>query len=126
MKLKEIISCYSAKVYECERSTFDKSVSVFQDHANPFENDWRESTKLNDKVIFKKGASICPTFTYSGPILEVKAIFKFDSTKQLMTVSVGNSGFPFEPLMSKQRYISLMENIHKFLIKSVDIKEKIA
>ena len=43
-----------------------------------------------------------------------------------MKISVGNWGFPFEPLMSKHRYLELLENIHSYIIETVEVKEMIA
>ena len=133
MKLKEIVSCYVSKTYVCDKKTFAEVVALFHDCVNTFDDDfeadeayWRRSTKSDDKVVFKKGASVAPTFDYSGPKGEVRVIFKYDSDEQQFKLSVGNSGFPFESLLSKSRYIDLLDNIHNFVVKSGKVKESVA
>lgn len=120
MKLKELVSCYLTNIYDCNKDTFEESITLFQEHANTFETDWKRFTKSEGKVVFKKGASISLIFDYSSTSPEVQVIFEFDPEKQQMKVSVGNWGFPFEPLMSKKRYIVLSENIHSFIKRRCD------
>lgn len=126
MKLKEIVSCYLTKTYDCDKDSFDEVVALFHDHANTFEADWRKFTKSEDKVVFKKGSSVSLTFDYSGTKLEVQVIFEHDPEQGQMKLSVGNWGFPFEPLMSKTRYLELLENIHSFIAGSGKVEEAIA
>ena len=122
MKLKEIVSCYLTKSYKCDRATCGEIVDLFAEKANPFEEDWRKHTKSDDKVVFKKGATISLTFHYSGPIPEVQVIFEYDEQRKEMELSAGNSGFPFEPLLSKKRYLALLEKIHSFIVESGKIQ----
>jgi len=126
MKLKEIVSCYLTKTYGCDKTTFDEVVSIFHEQANTFEADWRRFTKTDDKVVFKKGASVALTFDYSGSKLEVQVIFEYDQDERQLKLSVGNWGFPFEPLMSKTRYLELLESIHSFVIETGKVEETIA
>ena len=126
MKLKEIVSCYLTKAYDCDKETFDEVVSLFSDHANTFEADWRKFTKSEDKVVFEKGSSVALTFDYSGAKLEVQVIFEYNAEERQMKLSVGNWGFPFEPLMSKTRYLDLLENIHTFVVETGKVEEAIA
>ncbi|MCX7545435.1 hypothetical protein [Marinicella gelatinilytica] len=125
MKLKEIVSCYQTKTYVCDKTTFDKAIVAFDKHANSFENDWRKLIKTAHKVVYKKGSPVALTFDYSSG-LEVQVIFDFDSENKQMTVRVGNWGFPFEPLMAKQRYVELLDNIHSFIMDSVVVHEMCA
>ena len=118
MKLKEIVSCYLTKSYKCDRATYGEIVDLFEEKANTFEDDWRKHTKSDDKVVFKKGAAIALTFHYSRPIAEVQVFFEYDEQSEEMKLSVGNSGFPFEPLLSKKRYLVLLEKIHSFIVES--------
>ena len=116
MKLKEIISCYPSFTFNGSRNTYEKVISDFESKANFLEADWQRSNKTFDKVIFKKGKSIALTFDYSKPDLEVQAVFKFDPDKNEIIVSVGNWGFPFEPLLSKKRYTEILEKIKGSII----------
>ena len=126
MKLKEIVSCYLTKTYECDKETFVEVIALFHGHANTLEADWRKYTKSADKVVFKKGPSVALTFDYSGPKGEVQAVFEYDPDERRLKLSVGNWGFPFEPLMSKKRYRKLLENIHSFIVESGKVREAIA
>ena len=123
MRLKEVVSCYLTKNYACNKATYDEVVALFHDHANTFEQDWQRFTESEDKVVFKKGASVALTFDYSGSELEVQVIFEYDSNAQQLMLSVGNWGFPFEALMSKTRYLELLENIHSFIVESGKVEE---
>ncbi len=126
MKLKEIVSCYLTKTYKSDRETFEELVSLFQDKSNTFEEDWQKFTKSEDRVIFKKGTPVSLTFDYSGAKLEVQVIFEFNEQENHMKLSVGNWGFPFEPLMSKNRYLQLLESIHGFIVETGKTEEVVA
>jgi len=123
MKLKEIVSCYLTKTYDCDKEAFGEVVALFHAHANTFEDDWRRFTNSGDKVVFKKGSAVSLTFDYSGTKLEVHVIFEHDPELSQMKLSVGNWGFPFEPLMSKTRYLELLENIHGFIVETGKVEE---
>jgi len=114
MKLKEIISCYVTRTYRCDRAGFQELTRKFQQRGNSFEQDWRKQQESAGKVVFQKGAVVALS-SYSGPALQVRVVFEHDERTGQMTVSVGNSGFPFEPLLSKTRYAQLSASIHRFV-----------
>lgn len=116
MRLKEIVSCYPSKSFKGNRTEFESLVERFESKANSFECDWKRKEKSPDKIEFKKGKSISLTFDYSGTNLEVQVIFEFHEEKNEITIAAGNWGFPFEPLLSKKRYLKLLENIEATLI----------
>lgn len=126
MKLKEIVSCYLTKCYHCDRATYDALVQMFEDRSNVFEEDWEKRVKSDTKVVFKKRAPVALTFDYSGEKLEVQVVFEYDDQKHEMKLSVGNWGFPFEPLISKKRYLELVEKIHGAIIETGETIEEFA
>ncbi|NQZ58276.1 MAG: hypothetical protein HRT88_12525 [Lentisphaeraceae bacterium] len=115
MNLEEILYCYISKDYHCSKKTFTEIVALFCDHANAFETDWRKFTKSEQKTVFKKGAAVSFGFDYSGSKMEVQVIFEHDRQNEKLRLSVGNWGFPFEPLLSKGRYTKLFDQIHAFI-----------
>ena len=115
MKLKEFVSCYQTKTYACDRVSFKQVVSAFQKQAKMARKPWKKIIKSDDKVLFKQGCPVGLTFNYSGDHLEIQAIFEFDEKRQQMTLSVGNWGFPPEPLLSKRRYIKKLGEISHFV-----------
>jgi hypothetical protein len=46
----------------------------------------------------------------------VRSIVAYSEADGTITVSVGNSGFPFEPLLSKPRYEKLLEEVNAFIV----------
>ena len=115
MKLKEIVSCFLSKVYLCTPEEFTQTISSFEKYASSFEGGWKEVQISENKTIFKKGSEIALTFDYSGTKLEVQVHFEYIEEAGYMKVSVGNTGFPFEPLLSKSRYSQLLEELHEFI-----------
>ena len=118
MRLKEIVSCYLTKSYRCNRATYDALIQMFERKSSSFGQNWKKQVKSAGKVLFKTGAPVALTFDYSGSKLEVQVIFEYDDGKDQMKLSVGNWGFPFEPLLSKKRYSEMLAKIHGFIIDS--------
>ena len=118
MRLKEIVSCYPSKSFTGNRNEFEDLVKRFENTANSFECDWKRKEKTPNRIEFRKGRSISLTFDYSKPNLEVQVIFNFDEEKNLIEIAVGNWGFPFEPMLSKKRYMQLLDRIEATLIHS--------
>lgn len=84
--------------------------------ASPYrEEEWKKGTVEPGRAVYSKGESIVFMFNYTSPTLEVKAILEHSEPERLVTLSIGNSGFPFEPLMAKPRYQALLKKIDKFI-----------
>ena len=115
MKLGEIVSCFVSSSYRCAPEQFGQLVAAFEERANPFERDWRRVEETAKRVVFKKGAAVSATADYDGPVAEVQAVFELDTDQKTLTLTVGNRGFPFEPLLAKKRYQRLLERIGQFL-----------
>jgi len=62
---------------------------------------------------YKKGKQVCLTLDYNSDSLEVKAYLEEDG--QNVIVSIGNSGFPFEPLMAKARYEEIANKLTSYV-----------
>lgn len=122
MKLKEIVSCYLSKVYLCTSDEFLQTLSAFERSAGRFEGNWKQVQISDTKTIYKKGSQVCLTFDYSGSKLEVQVHFEYIEETGYMKVSVGNTGFPFEPLLSKSRYSKLLEELHEFILVECSLK----
>ncbi|MDP0490677.1 MAG: hypothetical protein Q7Q71_06480 [Verrucomicrobiota bacterium JB023] len=118
MRLREIVFCYPSRSFRGSRTDFEDLVERFEIKANPFERDWRRKDKSSDRIEFKKGRGVSLTFDYSNSNLEVQVIFEFDEQKNEIVISAGNWGFPFEPLLSKKRYLKLLDSIEFFLAHS--------
>lgn len=123
MRLKEIVSCYVTKSYDCRRPDFEEMLRLFEARGNVFEKDWKRVPKSDNRVIFLKGAPIDLTFDYTATHLEVQVIFEFEEERSRLKLSVGDTGFPFEPLLAKKRYVRLLEGIDRFLLATGRVSE---
>jgi len=117
MSLKEILSCYVSKSYKCDKEIFQKAQAYFESAYKYAEESWKRKTISDTKVVFTKGSGIILTFNYSRNTgLQVKTVLEYDESSKILKMKVGNSGFPFEPLLSKKRYENLIELIHSYFI----------
>lgn len=105
MSLREMFSCYVSHHYRGNKQVFPPILQFFEDT-----NRYGES-----KAIFAKGKSFVFTFDYEAPELEVRAIVRYCEKDGTITVSVGNSGLPFEVKRSKPRYQRLLNQIDTYI-----------
>jgi hypothetical protein len=102
MKLKEIVYCY-----------VDKTLSIPEDMKalrESFEKNGFVQKELSpNKWMFKRGAAFALEFNYNSEAIEMQVILEIVDGR--LKVSVGNWGFPFEPLMMKNRFRKNLEEI---------------
>jgi hypothetical protein len=102
-RLIEIVHCY-----------VPKTIIGFYGDINELESKFINAgftrLKLNgDKLVLTRGDSIVPTFDYDSEAIEMRVIIEKIGNEQLK-ISVGNSGFPFEPLLMKKKFIRNLES----------------
>lgn len=97
MSIKEIVHCYVSQ-----------SVSAPEDidklRASFVENGFREKLLGESKWLYKRGASVALEFNYRSEAIEMQVIL--EKIGDRLKISVGNWGFPFEPLLMKPRFLS--------------------
>ena len=123
MPLKEIFSCYVSNTYFGDKQAFERIQQYFEDAGRYTEEQWKQKKADDTKAVFAKGKSIAFTFDYESSVLEVRSIIDYSEADGTITVSVGNSGFPFEAKLAKPRYQELLNKIDAY-IKEQGIKVK--
>ena len=108
MKLKEIVSCYVSK-------RVPKPHDMQQLRQSFVDNGFSEKEVSPQEWLYKRGAPIALEFDYSSEAIEIQVILK--DLGEALDVSVGNWGFPFEPLMSKKRYQATLEKVVQEIAK---------
>ena len=121
MPLKEIFSCYVSNTYSGDKHAFECIQKYFEDAVRYTEEQWKQKKADETKAVFAKGKSIAFTFDYESSVLEVRSIIDYSEADSTITVSVGNSGFPFEARLAKPRYQELLNKIGAY-IKEQGIK----
>lgn len=97
---------------------FEKAVHKFFEEYNRLaEREWSKKSEQS-KVIYKMGKQVVLTFDYESNSAEVKAIVEVINNE--VVVSVGNSGFPFEPLLSRPRYQTIADKIESFVLSETN------
>ncbi len=97
MPLIDIVSCY---VKETIPFSGDLEALV-----ESFEQNGFRAKKIGDrKWKLKRGAALAATFQYDSEALEMK-VYLEQNENGFLQIRVGNSGFPFEPLLMKKRFI---------------------
>ena len=124
MSLKEIFSCYVSNKYTGSKQAFHEIQRYFDD-ANRFtEEEWEQKKGDDNRAVFAKGKSVAFTFHYESSTLEVRTIVDYEEDEGTITVSVGNSGFPFEAKLAKPRYQELLNKIDAWIVDAgVDVKQ---
>ncbi|MCC3860063.1 hypothetical protein [Pseudemcibacter aquimaris] len=103
MSLIEIISCYVSDNVE-----FDGDFSRLR---KSFISNGFSEKQINQEIWkFKRGASLALEFNYNSEALQMNVFLRKINNK-CIEVKVGNSGFPFEPLMMKKRFKKNLEKI---------------
>lgn len=115
MSLKEIFSCYVLQTYSGDKEAFERIQQYFEDAGRYTEEQWKQKKADDTKAVFAKGKSIAFTFDYESPVLEVRCIIDYSDEDGTITVSVGNSGFPFEAKIAKPRYQKLLNKIDAYI-----------
>jgi len=95
MNLKEIVYCYVSKTTSVP-SDMDTLRASF------VENGFRERTLNESKWLYKRGAPLALEFNYNSEAIEIQVIL--EKLGNELEISVGNWGFPFEPLLMKRRF----------------------
>lgn len=102
MKLKEIVHCYVSE-------RIPKPRDLTRLRQSFIDNGFSESEVNPKKWRFKRGAPVALEFDYNSEVIEIQVIL--EDLDDALVVSVGNWGFPFEPLMSKKRYEATLERV---------------
>ena len=95
MNIKEIVYCYVSDIVEAPSDMKGLRESFVA-------NGFIEKEISPSKFLYKRGASLALEFNYDSEAIEMQVILE-KSGKDLR-ISVGNWGFPFEPLMMKRRF----------------------
>ncbi|MBV7327999.1 hypothetical protein KFU94_07010 [Chloroflexi bacterium TSY] len=122
MLLNEIFSCYVSNTYQGDKQTFKQIQRYFEEVGLGGEERWRQVKADETRVIFAKGKSVAFTFDYQSEILEVRSRIDYTEPDGLITVSVGNSGFPFEARLAKSRYQMLLNKIDAYLTEQAIVR----
>ena len=124
MTLKEIFSCYVSNTYTGDKQAFLEIQKYFED-ANQFtEDEWKQKKDDDNKAVFAKGKSVAFTFDYRSSKLEIRSIVNYVEDEGTITVSVGNSGFPFEAKLAKPRYQEMLNKIDAWIADAeIDVKK---
>lgn len=123
MSLEEVFSCYVSNNYSGDQQAFRRIQKYFEDAGRYTEEKWHQKSADDTKASFAKGESVAFTFDYQSPVLEVRSIITYSEADGTITVSVGNSGFPFEARLAKPRYQRLLDKIDAY-IKDQGIEAK--
>ena len=99
----EIVWCYVSKTIP-----FSGEIEALR---NSFlENGFSEKEITLNKWKYTRGASLGLDFKYSkSEAMQVQVVVEFSNGE--LNISVGNWGFPFEPLLMKKRFIRTLERI---------------
>ena len=115
MSLKEIFSCYVSNTYSGDQQAFARIQQYFEDAGRYTEEKWKQKKADETKAVFAKGKSVAFTFDYHSSVLEVRSSIAYSEADGTITVSVGNSGFPFEAKLAKPRYQELLNKINDYI-----------
>ena len=125
MSLREMFSCYVSHHYRGNKQVFQPILQFFEDTNRYTEQQWEKKYLGESKAIFAKGKSFVFTFDYEAPELEVRAIVRYCEKDGTITVSVGNSGLPFEIKRAKPRYQRLLNQIDTYIqAKEIDVERR--
>lgn len=114
MRWREVISCWVSRTWSCaDAESYTSWAKALRDWAG--RNDWAEKPSGSHEVRFRRGARLLFTFDYAGGRGEVQARLRFDPYRERMTLSVGNTGFPFEAMLSRPKYERVLEQVDQEL-----------
>jgi len=93
--IKEIVHCYVSETIPMPND-FVKLQASFVN------NCFTEKEINSNKWSYKRGAALAFEFNYSSEAIEMEVILEV--VENQLRISVGNWGFPFEPLLMKKRF----------------------
>jgi len=102
MNLKEIVHCYVS-----DTVPVPTDMKTLRDSF--IANGFNEKVISQNKYLFKRGAALALEFNYNSDAIEMQVIL--EKKENHLKISVGNWGFPFEPLLMKNRFQSNLEAI---------------
>lgn len=122
MSLLDIIYCYVNKTIPFT-GDFSRLRESF------IEGGFKETRVSENKWKYTRGAGLALEFNYNSEAIQMQ-VFLERPNQESLTISIGNWGFPFEPLLMKKRFIKNLHQIvtdistHQQLqITSGDVKE---
>ena len=86
--------------------------SFFSESNEIGESGWAKFAS-KDKSGYKRGKQVALSLDYDSNSLEVKAWIEEGSSE--IIVSVGNSGFPFEPMLAKKRFQKIADQLSDYV-----------
>ncbi len=92
MNLKEIVCCYVSE-------TIDMPQDLTRLRESFVKNNYSEKEINQKKWLYKRGAAIALEFNYESEAIQMQVVL--EQINDSLKISVGNWGFPFEPLMMK-------------------------
>lgn len=108
MKRNNPISVYVEKRYPIEHIGL---IEDFFEQANRFPGaDWQKFSSSRGSG-YRQGRQLALTLDYESDSLEVKAYI--EESESEVVVSIGNSGFPFEPMLAKSRYEDIANKLNR-------------
>lgn len=113
--LKDIFSCYVSKTYLGDQQAFQQIQQYFEFAMRYTEEKWKQKKGEATTAVFAKGKSLAFTFDYRSPVLEMRSIIDYSESDGTITISVGNSSFPFEARLAKPRYQELLAKIDTYI-----------
>jgi hypothetical protein len=100
MNIKEIVCCYVSKIVPMP-DDFSKLRESF------IRNEFSEKEITATKWTYKRGAGLALEFNYDSESNEMHVVLEHIDDQ--LKISVGNWGFPFEPLLMKKRFQKNLE-----------------
>ncbi|MEH6596695.1 MAG: hypothetical protein V7736_14240 [Colwellia polaris] len=116
MHIKEIVHCYVSETIPVPNDLVKLKASFVN-------NCFTEKEINSNKWSYKRGAALAFEFNYSSEAIEMEVILEVIGNQ--LRISVGNWGFPFEPLLMKKRFKKNLDIIVKQLSQNGCLEEKI-
>lgn len=107
MNIKEVVYCYVSKEVPMQQDMVTLRTSFI-------ESGFKEISSTENRFVFKRGASLALEFDYNSEAIEMQVIL--EKLENSLKISVGNWGFPFEPLLMKKRFQKNLESISEQII----------
>lgn len=95
MSIKDIVHCYVKSVVPAPQD-----MAALRDSF--IENGFCEKYVTANKWLYKRGAPVALEFDYGSEAIQIQVILEHIGKD--LSISVGNWGFPFEPLLMKPRF----------------------
>ena len=118
MNLLDILYCYPERRFLCTDSQFQAALDLFEKRAETLGQVWNEEPETRNRIFFTKGDKVAFTLDYQSERLAIEVVYEYFPVQRQLRVAVGNWGFPFEPLLSKPRYLRLLSELCRDLESS--------